>query len=271
MNFEQLLIECSNNKQVIDAENLLKSIGYKPYASHEVDTNLFIHVYSDGAYQRLSYGDLHDGEELSFKQFMQKYGSNAMIEKINQEKKQLNFNNKQLSEALGYSRQYITKMLNIPQSEKIQDKVSKEIDALLNCKNNTVSELQKENEALKLSNSKLIDQLNRAEKLHIEDEKLNAAISKSINEKNSQISEQQEEILVLNKQIEDANAAIDILDNQVEESQNSIDILNEALSNAGDKIDKLRESLTEYKDKIVCERWLFLIIIAILFAVVIFK
>lgn len=54
-----------------------------------------------------------------------------MIEKINQAKKQLNFNNKQLSEALGYSRQYITKMLNLPQSEKIQNKVENEIHALL--------------------------------------------------------------------------------------------------------------------------------------------
>lgn len=276
MKFEEFYIE-------LDAEHeseivkILESMGFSKKQNYDSNKK-FISTYATGKIGTVNYHNFCFQPLYTFEKFMEKYGSNTMIEKINQAKKQLNFNNKQLSEALGYSRQYITKMLNIPQSEKIQDKVCKEIDALLNCKDNTVSNLQKENEALKLSNSKLVDNLNRAEKLHIEDEKLNAAISKSIDEKTSQIVEQQEEILVLNKQIEDANVAIDILDKQIIDSDEKINELERSLKTATEceshwynQFVKNDIDLEFAKDRITCERWLFLIIIAILFAVVIFK
>ena len=130
MKFEKMIIECKSIKDRDNALNLLKSMGYKIFGDN-MDL-LFIHTGFTGSMQTYLGAYHHDGADfLSFEQFMQKYGSNTMIEKINQAKDKLKFNNKELSEALGYSRQYITKMLNIPQSDKIQDKVIKEIDALL--------------------------------------------------------------------------------------------------------------------------------------------
>uniref|UniRef100_A0AB39C8W2 Transcriptional regulator n=1 Tax=Acinetobacter phage vB_AbaM-SPB TaxID=3236747 RepID=A0AB39C8W2_9CAUD len=65
-----------------------------------------------------------------FEYFMKNH-MNEMIKKIHQAKKELGLNNSELSLKMGKSRPYIAKMLNQPQSEKVQNKVIKEIDELL--------------------------------------------------------------------------------------------------------------------------------------------
>lgn len=214
-----------------------------------------------------------------------------MIEKINQAKKQLNFNNKQLSEALGYSRQYITKMLNLPQSEKIQNKVENEIHALLsrekfnplsilskpseqrldklknlsnvainavenpiinemsvlrfqnNCKDKDITALEKKLENNQVVINKLDDQLIRAEKVHNEDVKA----------------------------LQEAHSIIHIKNQRIEELERDIDGNNIEIKELNQAYIEVCDAQKWNKDRIICERWLFLIIIAILLAVVIFK
>ncbi|CCH57776.1 transcriptional regulator [Acinetobacter phage AP22] len=69
--------------------------------------------------------------KMSATQYEGNSNMNEMIKKIHQAKKELGLNNSELSLRMGKSRPYIAKMLNQPQSEKVQNKVIKEIDELL--------------------------------------------------------------------------------------------------------------------------------------------
>lgn len=69
--------------------------------------------------------------KMSATQYEGNSSMNDMIKKIHQAKKELGLNNSELSLKMGKSRPYIAKMLNQPQSEKVQNKVIKEIDELL--------------------------------------------------------------------------------------------------------------------------------------------
>ncbi|AYP68967.1 hypothetical protein [Acinetobacter phage vB_AbaM_IME284] len=69
--------------------------------------------------------------KMSATQYEGNSNMNDMIKKIHQAKKELGLNNSELSLKMGKSRPYIAKMLNQPQSEKVQNKVIKEIDELL--------------------------------------------------------------------------------------------------------------------------------------------
>ncbi|WP_236532082.1 hypothetical protein, partial [Escherichia coli] len=81
--------------------------------------------------QTFWFSDFSAGRKISFEEFMKRYSENDMIKKIHQAKKELGLNNSELSLKMGKSRPYIAKMLNQPQSEKVQNKVIKEIDELL--------------------------------------------------------------------------------------------------------------------------------------------
>lgn len=197
MKFEKMLIACVDMEQTLNCEKILKSFGYKPYSndsSCSSNQDLFIHVYDDGDYQSLCFGSNHDGAaSYSYEQFIEKY-ENEMIKKIHQAKKELGLNNSELSLKMGKSRPYIAKMLNQPQSEKVQNKVIKEIDELLgfdrlckakeyakvmsgkteitienNSKEVEISALKKIIESKDLAISGLIKQNDEAKKIHDKD------------------------------------------------------------------------------------------------------
>lgn len=57
---------------------------------------------------------------------------NELHEKINQAKKELNLSNNGLAAKLGYSKPYITKVLNKLPGDKVQKRLIGEVDVLLN-------------------------------------------------------------------------------------------------------------------------------------------
>lgn len=261
MKFEKLLIECSNKFEISRTENVLKSIGYTPYASDKDDRTLFIHVYDDGEYQILSFGGAHQGsEKYSYEQFIEKY-ENKMIKKIHQAKKELGLNNSELSLRMGKSRPYIAKMLNQPQSEKVQNKVIKEIDELLEfeklCKakeyakvvsdkaeitiENSPKEveiaiLKKTIESKDLAISGLIKQNDEAKKIHDKDVKA--------------LVEKDDQFMVLAESLEQSNRERDYFVNQYKQSE---------------------EDVNSLKSKIKRERIIILIVIVILTALFFLK
>ena len=218
MKFEKLLISHDTPTQVLESRKILDSMGYKVYSDNRWASDLYIHTYDDGDYQILSMGGWHQGsKKYSFNEFVSKYEKqNEMIETINKAKSELKMNDSELSLALGKSRQYIGKMMRLPQSKKVQDKVIKEINALLtrdkfgklsignhthmsienvevnggeifvtgtiqDPKDKQISDLKKANEQQKLVIDKLDDQLLKVEKIHNED-------VKSIESKDKEIS-----------------------------------------------------------------------------------
>ena len=74
-------------------------------------------------------------EKLDYSQFMYKYGKLKMKQSIEKAMTELKMGREELSCMLGFSRQYITKMLTRPQSEKTQNKVIGMIDDLVKNKN----------------------------------------------------------------------------------------------------------------------------------------
>lgn len=132
MKFEKLLINHDNARQVLESRKILDSMGYEIYRDNRDDCDLFIHTYGDGDYQVLNYDDHHNGAKLlNFNEFMEKYGQQEMIELINKAKIELKMNDSDLSLALGRSRQYIGKMLRLPQTDKVKARVIKEINDLM--------------------------------------------------------------------------------------------------------------------------------------------
>ncbi|WRM43624.1 putative transcriptional regulator [Acinetobacter phage vB_ApiM_IME-Ap7] len=265
MKFEKLLIECSNKFEISRTENVLKSIGYTPYESDKDDRNLFIHVYDDGEYQILSFGGAHQGsEKYSYEQFIEKY-ENKMIKKIHQAKKELGLNNSELSLKMGKSRPYVAKMLNQPQSEKVQNKVIKEIDELLgfdrlckakeyakvmsgkteitienNSKEVEISDLKKIIESKDLAISGLIKQNDEAKKIHDRDtESLKLSHSEIFNLKDS---------------VEEKGALVDELTDALNWEQR-----------------QHKNNVNNLKSKIKRERIIILIVIAILTALFFLK
>ncbi|AYP69069.1 hypothetical protein [Acinetobacter phage vB_AbaM_IME512] len=126
MKIENIAIVCKDLNQRDEAEKLLKFHGLRNDMCPTGDQNITV-----GFGQTFWFSDFSAGRKISFDEFMQRYSENDMIKKIHQAKKELGLNNSELSLKMGKSRPYIAKMLNQPQSEKVQNKVIKEIDELL--------------------------------------------------------------------------------------------------------------------------------------------
>ena len=134
MKFEEMYIE-ANHRQKAEVIRVLNKNGFKIkkyYSFNEIcaSWDRFISTYKDGTYGTFGECIIED-QYYSYEDFMKKYDSCEMIELINKAKSELKMNDSELSLALGKSRQYIGKMLRLPQSKKVQDKVIKEINALL--------------------------------------------------------------------------------------------------------------------------------------------
>lgn len=126
--------------------------------------------------------------KMSATQYEGNSSMNEMIKKIHQAKKELGLNNSELSLKMGKSRPYIAKMLNQPQSDKVQNKVIAELEKLLNqpevddtfvsnladeleSKDKEISDLKNVIESKDLAISGLIKQNDEARKIHDKDVK----------------------------------------------------------------------------------------------------
>ncbi|QZI85304.1 putative transcriptional regulator [Acinetobacter phage BUCT629] len=191
MKFESFYIECKNKDQRNELSKHLEDIGFKYIESEDFD--LTIGCYDSGTYQYLNHNQKYGIPTYDFEYFMKNHMS-EMIKKIHQAKKELGLNNSELSLKMGKSRPYIAKMLNQPQSEKVQNKVIKEIDELLefeklckekeyakvmsgkteitienNSKEVEISALKKIIESKDLAISGLVKQNDEAKKIHDKD------------------------------------------------------------------------------------------------------
>jgi len=252
MNIENIAIMCKDLNQRNEAEKVLINHGLVNDNNHTGNKNITV-----GVGQVFWFSDRPNGSKISFDEFMEKYSENEMIKKIHQAKKELGLNNSELSLKMGKSRPYIAKMLNQPQSEKVQNKVIAELDKLLNqpevddtfvsnladeieSKDKEISDLKKVIESKDLAISGLIKQNDEAKKIHDKDVKI--------------ISEKQDQIDRL-KSIKDHDSyQISELSKALEYGENS----HEA------NVDSL-------KSKIKRERIIILIVIAILTALFFLK
>ena len=195
MKFEDMHVKCKTVEQRKQVESILlengfEFVGVEIYGYKDVCVSAIAKVFAH------TVRDNHQ-KQYNFEDFMEKYEKqNEMIETINKAKSELKMNDSELSLALGKSRQYIGKMLRLPQSKKVQDKVIKEINEFIDKakdqkkfavedikvslsvdvgpseKDKQISDLKKANEQQKIVIDKLDDQLIKAEKIHNEDVKL---------------------------------------------------------------------------------------------------
>ncbi|UQS93281.1 transcriptional regulator [Acinetobacter phage Scipio] len=143
MKFENMYIECENTVQLNHAIKIAEKKGYKEWGGIErKEGNLYLSLYEDGDYSVVSvcqtnpksYNDfILENKEVAIS--VAETSENEMIKKIHQAKKELGLNNSELSLKMGKSRPYIAKMLNQPQSEKVQKKVIKQLDDILDTEN----------------------------------------------------------------------------------------------------------------------------------------
>lgn len=250
MKFEEMYIE-ANHSQKAEVIRVLNKNGFKikrHYSFNEIcaSWDRFISTYKDGTYATFSECCIED-QYISYEDFMKKYDSCEMIELINKAKSDFKMNDSDLSLSLGKSRQYIGKMLRLPQSKKVKDKVIKEINefmdkvknpvseckdaiisnieivnpseglagailnqtAMLSNKDKEISDLKKANEQQKLVIDKLDDQLLKAEKIHNEDVKQLDAKDQEIKKLAHLRSEDLRECIDKQTEINKLNAALE--------------------------------------------------------------
>lgn len=105
---------------------VLEGFGFKHFGQDSVLTN--VQLTDDGDYQTWAIRPI--GEQLTYKQFMEKYAMTELQKTIEAAKKQ-GYTNKTLSNALGKYDGYIARIISKPQSEKLQKLLIKEINELL--------------------------------------------------------------------------------------------------------------------------------------------
>lgn len=250
MKFESFYIECKNKDQRNELSKHLEDIGFKYIESEDFD--LTIGCYRNEFYQYLNHRTVYGSPTFDFEYFMKNH-MNDMIKKIHQAKKELGLNNSELSLKMGKSRPYIAKMLNQPQSEKVQNKVIAELDKLLSepeiddtfvsnladeleSKDKEISDLKKIIESKDLAISGLIKQNDEAKKIHDKDVKA--------------LVEKDDQFMVLAESLEQSNRERDYFVNQYKQSESDVASL---------------------KSKIKRERIIILIVIAILTALFFLK
>lgn len=265
MKFESFYIECKNKDQRNELSKHLEDIGFKYIESEDFD--LTIGCYRNEFYQYLNHRTVYGSPTFDFEYFMKNH-MNDMIKKIHQAKKELGLNNSELSLKMGKSRPYIAKMLNQPQSEKVQNKVIAELDKLIDGKTyvsameeevkpliesvkntaNTlwneilderdkeIADLKKTIESKDLAISGLIKQNDEGKKIHNQDEKT--------------IKYQSKAYADLSNSMEQAKRELDYFVNQYKQSE---------------------EDVNSLKSKIKRERIIILIVIAILTALFFLK
>lgn len=225
MKFESFYIECKNKDQRNELSKHLEDIGFKYIESEDFD--LTIGCYDSGTYQYLNHNQKYGIPTYDFEYFMKNH-MNEMIKKIHQAKKELGLNNSELSLKMGKSRPYIAKMLNQPQSEKVQNKVIAELD-------------------------KLIDRKNYAQAMEEELKPLIDSVKNTSNTLWNEILEgKDKEISDLKKVIESKDLAISGLIKQNDEAKKIHDKDVKALANKDDQILLLTETNQHTADRLYC-------------------
>lgn len=271
MKIKNIAIMCEDLNQRNEAEKVLINHGLKNDNYHTGNKNITV-----GEGHVFWFSDFSAGRKISFEEFMQKYSENEMINKIHQAKKELGLNNSELSLRMGKSRPYIAKMLNQPQSEKVQNKVIAELDDLLEfdklCKAKEYAKVMSGNTNVTINNDpSILDQLsierhqNSIKDKEITDlkkiiESKDLAISglikhndeaKKIHDKDVKaLADKDDQFMVLAESLEQSNRERDYFVNQYKQSE---------------------EDVNSLKSKIKRERIIILIVIAILTALFFLK
>lgn len=303
MKFEEMYIE-ANHSQKAEVIRVLNKNGFKIkkyYSFNEICASRdgFISTYKDGTYGTFGECIIED-QYYSYEDFMKKYDSCEMIELINKAKSELRMNDSELSLALGKSRQYIGKMLRLPQSKKVQDKVIKEINALLtrdkfgklsignhthmsienvevnggeifvtgtiqDPKDKQISDLKKANEQQKLVIDKLDDQLIKAEKIHNEDVKTIEAKDKEIKYLNERRIEYKDVSIKKQRMVDSLTKENELLTGKLEHSRRETDYFVNQFKRVEDELKELKSSHTTSK----ALNWFF--VVAIILAAIVWK
>lgn len=293
MKFEEMYIKASANQKPKIYEVLEKN-GFK--RNGFLGGGEYVTTYEDGSYSDLSIA-CTGYPVYSFDEFMEKYGKqNKMIELISKAKSELKMNDSELSLALGKSRQYIGKMLRLPQSKKVQDKVIKEINEfmdkaknpneenvvlgnleLIDCnelsalrfQNNQatkeISDLKKANEQQKLVIDKLDDQLLKAEKIHNEDVKTIEAKDKEIKYLNERRIEYKDVSIKKQRMVDSLTKENELLTGKLEHSRRETDYFVNQFKRVEDELKELTSSHTTSK----ALNWFF--VVAIILAAIVWK
>lgn len=214
--------------------------------------------------------------KMSATQYEGNSSMNEMIKKIHQAKKELGLNNSELSLKIGKSRPYIAKMLNQPQSEKVQNKVVKEIDELLGfdrlCKAKEYAKVMSGNTNVTINNDpSILDQLSIERHQNSIKDKDITDLKKIIESKDLAISG-------LIKQNDEAKKIHDKDVNALIEKDDQILLLTETNQHTADRlyyfVNQYKQSESDVaglKSKIKRERIIILIVIAILTALFFLK
>lgn len=128
MKFDNLYIECENLEQRDEVIQVCLDSGIPRHSGDTGDLNICV---ESGFFFDFDDVDTSTLQALNHSQFMQKYGKLEMKQSIEKAMTELRMGREELSCMLGFSRQYITKMMTRPQSEKTQNKVIKMIDDLI--------------------------------------------------------------------------------------------------------------------------------------------
>ncbi|UJQ43511.1 putative transcriptional regulator [Acinetobacter phage vB_AbM_WUPSU] len=197
MKFENLYITCQNLEERSIVMQTAIKMGYSKSFDDGGDFSVvlnelgqFFDLNWHGADKNSAY------KKLTYAEFLENYNEAKFVVKIHQAKKELGLSNSGLSLKMGKSRPYIAKMLNQPQSEKVQNKVIAELDKLLNqpevddtfapnladeleSKDKEITDLKKIIESKDLAISGLIKQNDEAKKIH--DKDVNALVELEVN------------------------------------------------------------------------------------------
>lgn len=271
MKIENIAIMCEDLTQRDEAEKVLINHGLKNDNYHTGNKNITV-----GEGQVFWFSDFSAGRKISFDEFMKKYSENEMIKKIHQAKKELGLNNSELSLRMGKSRPYIAKMLNQPQSEKVQNKVIKEIDELLEfeklCKAKEYAKVMSGNTNVTINNDpSILDQLSIERHQNSIKDKEISDLKKIIESKDLAISG-------LIKQNDEAKKIHDKDVKALADKDDQILLLKETNQHAADEVycfvnkcGQYKSDVASLKSKIKRERIIILIVIAILTALFFLK
>lgn len=301
MEFENKVIKCGSVDKAKNAIDELVKLGYK---DQSVQNWPHVICYDFGV---CSSYPIDNTTMLRFAiiEYEDFIGCNNLVIKINEAKEKLKLSNNQLSYALGKSKPYITKMLNYPQTEKVSKKVIAEIDALLEgnnvesfvkklkAKNKLIGELQHsvrmlngEVEQLKYEHGKKVtelkkqvedkqnviwkldDQLIKAEKVHNEDLAAINRLTKSYQDANEIILDNESTIIdlineksELNKQLEKERFSVGRLGGELDDANRCRDYWIK-------QNDYLEEELIDVNKVIKRDRIIFIAVFVIILLIV---
>lgn len=282
MKLERIYVYCNSAQEKNSIAGFLDNIGYFHSNGTGCD-NVSIGVGGEYWFSNTK-GCSH--QPISFDQFMQKYGTNTMKEKINQALTDFKFNKEQLSVAIGMSKPYISKMLTLPQSKATQKKVIGLIDKLYintdSFNKQSIDNLKDENQSLKNTNNDLNSELNSLRKtLEHKDQvldKRNDLLQKAEYkadlwyEKNKKLNLEKTD---LEKSVEVWEGECFYIQSDLDKSKNKITTLKnqhqEKINKIMDGARVLKKDLCASKNKIKNERIIFVIVFVIMSLALIYK